>query len=354
MRVEQTKKEIPKAEDFKAPQPVHKLLVLFGLIIGATALFWLAWRYALTTIDFSLGAKNISTVIITLLAFTLMCALVALTGVLVTQRRYLLPACAIASATGVVFFGVSWWSVAAVVIMALGWMYWLREIRNDIKTRIKLIPQRTTSAGLTGVVVCMLLAISLMYYGFLVGQRDFQSNVTDGLVDTGVGVVNIVLGKVYGEQYNPDMTLDAFLGSVARLESLKQQGMDEVNALAPAEDIEALNDVIAQGISQAEQEIISQARQEFLDTFKIEAGGDEHMESVVKKIATQNITTYVDPYRRFIPALLAVSLFFLLNVFSILYRELIKSCAVILFYILSWTHFIKKTEVQTTVEKVTL
>ncbi len=352
MRVEHKETKIPQAKDFVPPQPLNKVLTLFGLMIGTTAVFWLAWNNALHTVAFSLSTRNILTVVTTMLAFCLMFAIVALTEALVTKRLFILLVIIVASLTGFIFFGFSVWTFIATLLAMLGFLYWRHAIRDDLKTRTTFTPQKVLDSGLKGAVTIILLASSVMYYGFLIAKPDTGSTITNGLVDTSMGAVNFALTKFYGNGYDPNLSLDAFIANLTRIDELKSQGAEEIHSITP--EIKVLDEQIKAGLDMASNEIIAQGRQEFLDSFGIEAAGSDTMDSVVRKIVTKNINEYVGPYEKFIPALLALSLFFVLNVFSFLYREFIKAFAVLLFYILSWIHFIKKTEVQTVVEKITL
>lgn len=352
MRVEQPKVELPKLKDFKPAQPMQKLLVLFGMVIGATALFWLAWHNALTSVTLSFHLSNLVTIASTLLAFCLMFSVVALTEIFVTIRWYFLLDCVVAAATGLLFFGINTWSILAAVIMALGWFIWRRSISNDMKTRTMFKPQQTLDTGLRSAVSIILLAVSVMYFGYITDQAKSETDVVNGLVDASMQAVNLGLDQFYGDGYDPQMSLDAFIANIIRIGDLEEQGLSEIEELTP--DIEELDRQIKAGIAVAEQEVISKARDEFLKSFEIEATGDEPMDSVVRKVVAKNITRYVGPYEKFIPALLALSMFFLLNVFAFIYRELIKLFAVLLYHVLKWLHFFTATKVQTEVEKVSL
>ena len=78
------------------------------------------------------------------------------------------------------------------------------------------------------------------------------------------------------------------------------------------------------------------------------------MSEVIDLIVVKNISQFLDPYIKFIPALLAVGLFFLLNIFGFIYRELIKSFSFLLFHILKWIKFIYIKKIQIEAEKVSL
>lgn len=352
MRVEQEKKGIPSIKDFTPPQPPQKVLTLFGLMVGTTMMFWLAWNNALYNMQFTITIGSVMTVVTTLLAFCLMFAMVALTEVLVTRRLMALLTIIVSALTGFVFFSFSVWTLIATLIMMLGFLLWRRSINSDLKTRTTFNPHKTLDVGLRGAVTVILLASSVMYYGHFVSQENTEEHIVDGLVDTSMAAVNFSLEKFYGNGYDPNLSLDAFIANLTRIEDLKAQGAGEIDELPP--EIQLLDEQIKAGLDAAGTEIVAQGRQEFLNTFEIEAAGTDTMDTVVRTIVTKQITQFVGPYEKLIPALLALSLFFVLNIFSIVYRELIKIFSVLVYHILKWLRFIQITKVQTEAEKVTL
>lgn len=350
MRVEK-KPEEKKPEKFIPPQPMGKITILAVLVIVATALFWLAWHNALVIgISFSLGAQNILVIISTLLAFCLMFTLMAVIEVVITKSWIELVITFLAGATVFIFFTPSLWSFVGFLLIVLGFLYWRRQVRLDEKSRIKFLPTQIISAGLRSAVTIILLAACFVYYSSMVTGDDVATKLTDGLVETGTTSVHRVLDIYYKERYSPTMTLDEFLLSNSTVDGqkiLQKAGIDEAG-------ISEIDMVIEQGLSQVQREVLVQAREGFLKTFNIEATGDEEMSVIVKMVAERNIDQYIGPYKKFIPALLALSLFLLLSIFRFIYIELIKSFSFILFNILVWLKFIKVKKIQVEAEKITL
>ena len=357
MRVEQqetTKKE----EKFVAPQPMGKVMLLAGSVVAATLIFWLAWHNAITSVSFDLGAKNIITIISTLLAFSLMFAVLALAELLITKKLILLAMVIVSAGTAFIFFPPNLWTFIGFLLMLLGFLYWRREISIDLESRIKFIPQKSIKNGLRGVVMLVLLAASFMYYGFLTDQKETGTEFLDGIVDSSMGVANLAIEQFYGESYDPNMTLDEFtfnllvkeLPAIQDLEGMENQS--EIEGLGYK--FEDLDKIINEGLLDIEKGALEQGRNQFLDNFGIKATGDERMEDVLRKIVVKNLTKYVEPYQQFVPALLAISLFFAMNIFGFIYREMVKSMSFLLFHILQWVHFIEIKKIKVDAEKVTL
>lgn len=350
MRVEKQPEE-KKTEKFVPPQPMGKIIMLAILVIVASALFWLAWHNALTTgISFDLGTQNIIIVVTTLLAFCLLFTLMAVSEVVITRSWIELIITVLAAGTVFIFFSPSLWSLVGFLLVFLGFMYWRREVRIDEKSRFKFMPRRTISAGLRTAVTVILLAACFVYYSFMVTGTDASARFTDNLVETGTSYIHKALNLFYKGAYHTDMTLDEFL--------LRNSTVDGEKILAgfgiSETGISEIDAIIEQGLSEVEEAALSQARQGFLETFNIEATGDETMNMIVEKVVRRNIDHYIEPYQKFIPALLALSLFLLLSIFRFIYNELIKSFSFLLFHILVWIKFIKVEKIKVEAEKITL
>jgi len=345
MRVDK-KPEQKKPEKFVPAQPMGKIAILTILVIVSTALFWLAWHNALTTgLELNLGTQNIIVVVSTLLAFCLMFTLLAVTEVLVTKSYIEMIITVLAAATMFIFFKPTLWSFIAWLIVVLGFLYWRREVRLDEKTRTKFLPQKIISAGLKTAVTLVLLAACFNYYSYVVSDNG-DSGIADKITDSGADVVQNVLGAYYKERYDPQMSLDEFLIGNNFSDTMDLNNIDT--------GMEELDKALNEGLSSVEGEIVDEARNDFLKTFDIEATGDEAMQAIVSKIIRKNINRYAADYLKFIPALMALGLFFIMNIFSFIYRELIKSFSYLLFHILVWLKFIKVEKIQVEAEKITL
>ncbi len=337
-----------KPEKFVPPQPLGKIILIVILVIASTALFWLAWHNALMTgLEFSLSTQNVIVVVSTLLAFCLMLCLLAVAEIVIEKKLVEFGMTIIAAATIFIFFKPSLWSLIAFLLTALAFLYWRREVRIDEKSRTKFMPRRIIDSGLKLTVTLILLAACFNYYNFTVTKPDAETAIADGLIEKGTKTVQNVLTMYYGDRYHPQMPIDDFINNVG-LSSEEQEDLS-VETGQPV-----IDDAINEGLSSVQKGLVDEARDNFLETFGITAMGDEEMQEVIKKIVSKNILQYVDPYLKFVPALIAVSLFFILNVLSFIYRELIKSFSYLLFHILVWINFLKVSKIQIEAEKISL
>lgn len=354
MRVEQktepasTAGKEKKPEKFVPPQPVGKIVVIVILVIASTALFWLAWHNALTTgLEFNLSTQNVLVVVSTLLAFCLMFSLLAVAEIVITKNLVEFGMTIIAAATIFIFFKPALWSFIAFLLTVLAFLYWRREIRIDEKSRAKFMPSRIINSGLKLTVTLILLAACLNYYNFTVTKPDAEKDIADGLIEKGAKAVQNVLTMYYGDRYDPHMSIDDFINNIG----LGSSDKEDVGVETGQPEID---DVINEGLLSVQEGLVDEGRDNFLETFGITAMGDEEMQVIVEKIVRKNVQQYVDPYLKFVPALIAVSLFFILNILSFIYRELIKSFSYLLFHILVWIRFLKMSKIQIEAEKISL
>ncbi|MDP2683785.1 MAG: hypothetical protein Q8P20_01885 [bacterium] len=354
MRVEHKEQE-KKIEPFIEPQPIGKIVLLMGLAVSSSLLFWLAWENAIMTgLSFNFSWENILIVLSTLLAMCLMFTLIAIAEIVITNKWFLFAMAIVSAGTLFVFFRPSLWSFVAFLLVVLSLMYWKRQIRVDEDTRIKFLPQKIIDNGLRLAVTLVLLAACFSYFSFLATRPNAEQQTLDGLVSQGSQVVEGVLDLYYHEEFDPTMTLDDFLTNItfAVGEKISAEG---VKVETGNEELDnALGDAITEGISVVEQEFVDETRNSFANSFEIEVNGTESMSEVINLIVAKNIAKYLDPYIKLIPALLAVGLFLLLNIFGFVYRELIKSFSFLLFHILKWTKFIYIKKIQIEAEKVSL
>lgn len=345
MRVEQ-KPEEKKLEKFVPKQPMSKIVILASLVVVSTALFWLAWHNAIATgISFDMGTRNIMVIVTTLLAFCLMLCFLAVAEVLITRKVIVLMMSVVAAGTVFIFFHFSTWSFVGFILVILGYLYWSRQVRIDVETRTKFIPQQVVKSGLRTTVSLILLAVSFVYYGFLTVDAAADNNMTERFTDMGTNSITQVLDVYYKEKFDRTMTVDEFI------EQIGFGSPEEVNLDTGYEEIDT---AIEEGIAGAKDEAIDAAREEFLNSFDIEATGDESMEMVIKRFVGGYIDEYAEPYMKFIPALMAIGLYLVLHFFGFIYRELIKSMSFLVFHILVWLKFIKVEKIKVEAEKITL
>ena len=95
-------------------------------------------------------------------------------------------------------------------------------------------------------------------------------------------------------------------------------------------------------------------RNEFLKSLGIQAQGTDSMDSVVAKLVGKYVTEYLGKYSKAIPSLLAFSLYFILQIFSFLYKALIRLFAWFILKVLKWTKVVEFREEEAKVERVAI
>ncbi len=344
MRVEK-QPEVKKEEVFVPHQPMNKITVLAILTVMSSLLFWFLWsRMLVTGVSFSFVSRDVASVVVTFFSFCLMFVLAGVSSVLIIRKLIFLILAFMLGLSTMVFSRVSIWSVVAGIMVLLAFFNWYREISADLKSRIKFLPNRTLGTGLKTVVTVLILAASFSYYGFLVSGQDASEKFSNSLVTTSSRAVQNILEMYYQDKFSPKMTLDEFVANITDV-------LGDVNLDTGQKD---LNEIINQGLNHAQQQLVIEARNDFLKTMGIEAAGSETMDLVVEKIVRKNMDKYLGSLQKYIPAILALGLFLLLNIFNFIYCELIKSFSYVIFHILAWLKFVKVKKVQVEAEKITL
>lgn len=351
MRVEKPNNTVPAQPSpsqegvFAADQPLAKIIMIMVLTVAATLVYLFFWSKILTSgITFTNGLKNIFLLVGTLLSFCLMLCFMALSFAVMARKLLVLVMSVISAGTVFIFFAPSLWSVMAVALVILGMLYWWREITADLKSRIKFIPSRTIGSGIKTMVSIMLLVSSLLYYSYLVTGPNATQRFTDSLVSSGTKAVNGVLSVYYKDKYTPVMSLDQFVSLISNINGDWKLNTGQAQ----------LDQLINQGFSQAQQQLLIQAREDFLKTLGITASGNDNMNSVVEKIVRRNMDKYIGRFQKFIPAILALGLYLLLNVFNFIYSELAKALGFVLLKMLVALKFIKIKKIQVEAEKISL
>lgn len=333
MRVEEQTPEEKVIESNKQKplrQPMDKLVILAILTVASMTFFWFTvYKIFESDLEFSFNAEIIVTVVFAVVAFSLMFAVVGISEVLV-ERKFLFFLVLIAgSLTHFIFFPITIPNDIAAFLMFLGFWIWKRSVHGDMENRIKFSTLQVIPAGIGVTITLMLLSVSFTYYAYLAFD-DGSERLLSGVTDTIVTSVDKMLPN-YISNYDPNMTLDAFI----------QQSM-EMSALSPSLPTDSLfGEAIEEGLQSAQGAVLEESRREFLGTFDITADGSETMAGIVKKIVTRRIDMFITPFKKFIPAVLSLSLFFILRIFGFVYKPLIQIFSYLFYKVLLVTRFIR-------------
>ncbi len=373
--------------------PLTWKFVVMGLVpvVSSVLLWWtlhialLGPNEALTTVE-RLTQYSVS------LAF--FCVTLALFGVFAMaagRKRWWmsLVSGALCSITLLPFFPWRWATLAAVLITLGGYALWSWNVAGDVAIRRKFQPHYTIHAGFGTGLILLLVGVSMCYYTSL-GQKDASAaTFRENLVNSGrSGIDSLLANQVQG--YRGEMTLDEFLGLVAtdklgefvlpqvtetldndraKQEAYKklQAELRKLNPSVPAvqtnavgaeldKQLEAERQALLQAtlakLSDVQRQLLDEARHEFVQTFRIQASGTETMDAIIEKILLRNISTYVDPYEDFLPPLLALSFFFVIELISIIYRYVIFALAPLIAWVYQKMGALRIRVVQADVEEV--
>ena len=347
MRIEKPTLEEQVIKDQKEkplPQPMVKMVILACLTVLSMGLFWYSVAGVFDSqLDLSFRLEMILAIALSALAFSLMFAVVGISSVLIDRHLFFLGASIIGGLVHFIFFPVTWANCIAVLSLIVAFIVWKQNIRADLKSRLKFLVGRVILVGVHTAISIVLIAVSFTYYAYL-NEDQSSDRFVGGFIDAMVVSANNVLPK-YVSYYDPEMTLDEFI-----LES-SQSSIEEMSTI-PTENI--IGDAVREAIDSAQGAVLGQARAQFLDTFGIQANGDEPMGSVVRKIVSSRIDSVVDPYRTFLPAILALSLFFVLKLFTIVLKPLIQFFSFVFYKLLLIVGFVRIAKVVTEKERIEL
>ncbi|MFH0804808.1 MAG: hypothetical protein V1916_01275, partial [Patescibacteria group bacterium] len=288
MRVE---KEPPKPVPVAIPpQPIGKVALLACLAVAGALLLWLTWRLAITTgTTWAFGSRSISVVVTTLLAFCLSLSLYAIAALAIRRKVVVLCVAVAAALTILPFFKLTIWTLIAAAVLALAYLTWWRELRSDADSRIKFIPRRIVDTGLKTAVTVVLLAASLVYYSATTSEPGSQARFRQRVISSGSTVTQNLLTMFYKDKFRSRDSLDQFIRNMNPIKA------GEVNVTTGRAEVDR---VISQNIGTAEQLVVDQERQAFLDSFGIQASGSDEVGAVVTKVVTKNVDQYLGQYLR--------------------------------------------------------
>lgn len=324
MRVEKQSQNDTALEAQKArpPQPVGKVVLTSGLVIVGQVLFWfLLSRLFENGTRLTLEWAALGGVLLAVMGFGLMIATTGFAAVMLRNHGIYMGTVVVAALTHFIFFTISLPNSIVILLVVTGFILWRAQVFSDARNRISFSSMAIITAGLAGTVTFCLLAVSVTYYSYLV-EDEGSDRLISGVVETAADTVNTVLPK-YVEGYDPTMTLDEFL--LSSTENIVDA--DAIGGLGG----DVINDAIREGLDAAEGEVLAESRKQFLATFDIQAEGTDSMGDIVTRAAERRIRGVLDPYKKFIPAILALSLFFVLRIFGFVYILIARGCAALVF-----------------------
>lgn len=349
MRVEKSEEKFtsePKKEKQKEPQPLGKVVFLGILAVCLSVLFWFLLSNVLN-ISFAKYESFWQIVLFfvyILIAFTFFLGYLSLMIILVRGFWLRLACFFLIGLSCFIFFKINLALIINPLLIVVGLSYFSALIKGEITSRIKFSVDKIIVRAVGILLFTFLISISITYYSN-VSTKQGEVKVLDNLANVTAYIIDkFMVWQVKG--YLPESTLDEFF------ENTSVQVEEKSGILGITEKVN--NNEVKNMVDKAQKEAIDEAREKFLTSFGIQAEGTETMHNVIRKIIAKKINDLMGNYIKFIPAIAALTLFFVLLIFNYLFKPLIRLFAFIIYKIFLWTKFVRIKKEMIEAERINL
>ncbi len=365
---------------------ITKLICLALMPILATMVGWLLLDRAFAHLQFELAVPTLNTLWYFLSSLVLLLlGLAAFSVVAVLEQRYRLSLALtfILPLILLIILGINVYTLIGAGIYLVGLVQLALKVQEERNERLKVSMNKYMRYGLGLAISAMLLAISISFYGAAVGRGTERLDPIDVLSRLAANGVNQAL-TIQIPGYKPDITLDEFMLLVFATQFKEAEAAAEtetifginitdimgdvgdispeaVRAILPADFEERVKDepgYLTEIYAQVRNELIIQqlfaARNELLKNFHIEADGNDQISSVIEKILWVKLNDIFKPFKYLIPPILALTLYFALQIFGLIYSGLTRFFGILLFQMLKISKFFKVEEETTKGEIIKL
>lgn len=334
------------------------LALLAALTLGMSAMLWWNYRVVLALpVSKLLSAGAVSTMVAVLIAFCATLTMIAMLGLLARPALAGVVLILFAAGLPIVFFAPLPTTFMGILVLFLAYCQYYVHVRRESGLRRKFSVIKNIHYGMTGCIALSLIALSLLFFGTTAREGSRTISSAETIADFSGAAVNQFL-SVKVPAFNPRESLDDFFYSVlseymkngalppapkdaiasfditnpgSSIEQLVSADLYPFLAQLPQEvrrqasaDPRVLRQELARESNAAFQRQFTEMRNEFIKQVGIAATGETSMGEVVKMITGKYLTSKIRPYERWIPPLLALSLYFVLQAFSFLYIALIN------------------------------
>ncbi len=359
---------------------IKKLVGLGAVILLVSVFGWWMLRSVFSDLQLSLAIPGwgvLINFILSLLILLLVLALYGVVSALESRNWFKLALGIILPLSLMAMLGVSIYTLIGAVIWLAGLIQFGYKVREERQERLKVSINKYLRHGLGLAISATILAISISFYGTVVDQGTEKMDPIDVLSRVASNGANQALAiQVPG--YDPNMSLDEFmlllfatkLNETKAAEDNSTQsdsffGVDlsgvmenaddisteDLKALLPPDFEEKVKDnpeYITDVYEQIKNELIimqlAEVRDELLKTLNIEAEGTDSVGSVVEKAVHVQLDDIFSPFKYLIPPILALTLYFALQIFGFLYVWIARLLAIIVFGILKMAKMFKIEE----------
>ncbi len=246
-----------------------------------------------------------------------------------------------------IFFPWHLWTGVSFLILLGGLSWGIESIADDMHNRLSVQPMLSLPRGITFAIFSVLAAISLLYYQQLRGSHVTTDELSNRLIDQTVTISEQALPTFY-KDYRPRMTVDELIGAQMPTSDsiLKDINFDSFTNQTQQQQVlqQKLQDLgldpnqvkvnVKQGQAEVKRQIdlklqefrqqtIDQARGELTKRFAIPLQGSDTVHDALIRIIGKQFDAYVRRYVTFVPALLALALFFILRFFTSLLQAVV-------------------------------
>lgn len=364
------------------------MTLLAFLTLTASSLLW--WNYhSVLALPISklISIGTIPVLLGVLLAYCSTLTMIALLGLLARPALVGIAVIVLAAIVPIMFFTPLPTTYFGMLVLFLAYYQYYLNVRREAGLRRKFSVTKSIHYGMTGCIALTLVVLSLLFYGTTSREGARPTSSAETIADfTGTAINQFLSVKV--PAFNPHESLDDFLYRVlagyikngtlppppsnesisfdisnpgSSIEQLVSADLYPFLAQLPADvrqrasvNPDVLRQELARVSNAAFQQQFTALREQFIQQIGIAATGATSMGEVVKMVTGKYLTPKIRPIEHWIPPLLALSLYFLLQIFSFLYIALINLFALVGMAILRSTHLVAVTQKTAEVEEVAL
>lgn len=359
-------------------QPMTRLELWKSIALGsATVLIsFLCWWAVSKAMGLSvlslLEGKNWIGLVLALVVFFFFLAFISLSSLLIDDKKILGVTLALSAFSSLAWFHGQWFFNLVGILIFVGFWQFAWHIRREENARVRFSLSTVIHHGLGTMIAVTTLSVALIYYGVQLEKRTTPDvSPTDSIVTTSTNVINQLL-TLQMPGYSQDEPVDTFLIRVLANagnekdfnplkglnpispEALLEQLPEDVRDQLPADPNAAIDEYLKTQAGIEVQTQIADIRNDLFSQFGIVGSGKTPMRDVVRQLVAKPVTEALPPYEKFIPPVLALSLFFALQIFAFLYILVITLIAELLFVIFKATGFLRFQEQSVTIATPTL
>lgn len=307
--------KLKRLPEEKHPEGKKHILIAVLLIVVAAAFWYSVSSFFAYGIQFNTG--RIAALVGTLLLLGAMNGIVGIVGLVSRHKTMRIIIYFLGSVTHFIFFGLNFFSVVVVVLL---WLFWWRYGRNtsweeEHRTTFHTVKILTHTLGT--LITFTVVALAFTYYGVVAQDEARSQRFIDSTISSASDAALATLTSSV-DGFDADMTLDAF---IERFAGEQLQEVFPTDFLP--ENLQQLfverGGEVAQATDTLKDEAIAEFRLALLQEFGIQATGSEPIRDIVHQIVSERLNAIIAPYRGYVPPVLALSLFFALSAFGLLY-----------------------------------